>query len=110
MFQEKDIQWWISEVQQHPDSASDLIRALGERLTFLDKQNEELRAEVIALRRGKRSGDVESLSRHIDDFENSRRGPAERRLLVYKRDQIVFNGSVNAATNQGLGSIGSEVG
>lgn len=48
---QQDIQWWLREVKLHPESASTIIRSLAERLEELDRQNEELRAELIKTRR-----------------------------------------------------------
>ena len=48
---QQDIQWWLREVKLHPGSASAIIRSLAERLEELDRHNEELRAELIRMRR-----------------------------------------------------------
>ncbi|HVO42236.1 MAG TPA: hypothetical protein VMT34_06425 [Aggregatilineales bacterium] len=101
MFQKKDVQWWISEVQQHPESAVDVVRTLGDRIAFLDRQNEELRAELIALKRSTRGGDVESLKRRIVELENALRGGTERRVVIYGRDRITFNATLSVAEQAG---------
>jgi DNA gyrase/topoisomerase IV subunit A len=105
MFQKKDVQWWISEVQQHPETAADLVRMLGDRIDFLDRQNEELRAELITLKRNSRGGDTESLKRRIAELESAMRGGSERRVVIYGRDTIYYNNTLSVALQVGLPNL-----
>src|SRR5260221_12759243 len=73
MLDKKDAQWWIAEVQKHPESAADLVRMLADRLAFLDKQNEQLRGELITLRRKQLaevvSADMTAMQERIQKLE-----------------------------------------
>src|SRR5664279_4652327 len=95
MLDKKDAQWWILEAEKHPEAATDLIRMLADRLAFLDKQNEELRGEMVTLRRkqrGNSSVDVDALQQRIQELEEAlRAGKSGQRLLVYARDRIEIN-------------------
>ena len=95
MIDKKDAQWWMLEAEKHPEAAQDLIRVLADRLAFLDKQNEELRGELVTLRRKNHSGpssDVEALQHRIQELEGAlREGKTGQRLLVYARDRIEIN-------------------
>jgi DNA gyrase/topoisomerase IV subunit A len=51
MIRKSDVQWWILEVDKHPESAPAIIEELAKRLIELDQENERLRNEVIALKR-----------------------------------------------------------
>jgi DNA gyrase/topoisomerase IV subunit A len=106
MLDRKDAQWWILEAEKHPESAPDLIRTLAERLVFLDKQNEELRSELVTLRRKQRggAGDVDALQQRIQELESAlRAGRVEQRLLVYAQDRIEYSGSLGVAQTEGIG-------
>lgn len=109
MLDKKDAAWWIQEAQQHPETAVDLIRALADRLAFLDKQNEELRAELITLRRqrvtasGTTSAENANLIQRIQELETAMTGTGvERRLICYGRAQIEANLPFAAAREHGL--------
>jgi DNA gyrase/topoisomerase IV subunit A len=100
MLDKKDAQWWILEAQQHPESAADLIRMLADRLAFLDRQNEELRGELIAMRRRRNvSGEAtlsaapdEVLHKRIRDLETAlRQVGVEKRLILYGQDRVEAN-------------------
>jgi DNA gyrase/topoisomerase IV subunit A len=96
MLDKKDVQWWVQEAQKHPESAVNLIRLLAERLAFLDKQNEELRGELITLRREQRgesaNAETHALQQRIQELETAlRQGQIGRRLLIYGRDRIEAN-------------------
>lgn len=103
MLDKKDAQWWLLEVQKRPDSAPDLIRMLADRLAFLDKQNEELRAENIALRREARSSasaDLEVLQQRIRELESAQGSTANsKRMIVYGADRIFLNAATSEAAN-----------
>ncbi|HRE47159.1 MAG TPA: hypothetical protein PLD47_05490 [Aggregatilineales bacterium] len=98
MLDKNDAQWWIAEVEQRPFSAPALIRMLADRLAFLDKQNEDLRAEVIRLRRqaisGTPSDDINSLRQRVQALERMVSGEHGQRLLAYGRDRIEINASL----------------
>src|SRR5579859_3180807 len=100
MLDKKDAQWWVSEVERHPESAVNLIRLLADRLAFLDKQNEALRGELIALRR-KQGGEaasaaradreeaVSELTQRVRQLESAlQQGSASKHVLVYGPDRI----------------------
>lgn len=95
MLDKKDVQWWTLEAEKHPEAATDLIRMLADRLAFLDRQNEELRGELITLRRKQRgdpSNDIGALQQRIQELEHVlRQGKTGQRLLVYARDRIEIN-------------------
>jgi DNA gyrase/topoisomerase IV subunit A len=98
MIDKKDAQWWVLEAQKNPDSAVDLIRMLADRLAFLDKQNEELRAEVINLKRKQRSvdgasnGDDSALKARVRELESAlQSGASGKHVIVYGRDRIELN-------------------
>lgn len=94
MLDKKDAQWWVLEAQQHPTSAPQLIRLLAEQLALLDRENEQLRGELIALRRNQRAegtnnADATALQQRIRELEGAlRRGGAERHMLIYRLGQI----------------------
>src|SRR5215510_14853109 len=88
MLDKKDVQWWIAEVQKHPETATDLVRMLADRLAFLDKQNEQLRGELITLRRKQLgevvSADITSMQERIQQLEAAlRQGKTGQRFLLY---------------------------
>lgn len=100
MLDKKDAQWWVLEVQQHPESAPDLIRMLADRLAFLDKQNEELRAELVALRRQARGGtndtETAALQRRVRELETTlAAGGVARQVILYAPDQVVGKVALN---------------
>lgn len=111
MLDKKDAKWWILEAEKHPDKTADLIRLLAERLTFLDRQNEELRGELIALQRKQRGvtqtadgGDLGNLHRRVQELESAlRQSGTERQLIVYSKSRIEANLSLNAAQQDGVG-------
>ncbi len=108
MLDKKDAQWWIAEVQKHPESASDLVRILADRLAFLDKQNEELRGELIALRRKQLgvspSADVTAMRERIQQLEVAlRQSRSGQRIIVYARDRVEINTGLDVAQKEGLG-------
>jgi DNA gyrase/topoisomerase IV subunit A len=49
MIRKSDVQWWLLEVKNHPESAPTIIEKLARRLIELDAENERLRNEVIRL-------------------------------------------------------------
>lgn len=55
MITSDQIESWIDEIEQRPDSAAEIIRAITARLAELDSWNEELLADNIALRSGERA-------------------------------------------------------
>jgi DNA gyrase/topoisomerase IV subunit A len=96
MLDKKDAQWWVLEAQKHPDAATDLIRMLAARLAFLDKQNEELRGELITLRRKQRGeaadSEVSALRQRIQELETAlRQNGVGQRLLIYAADRVEAN-------------------
>jgi DNA gyrase/topoisomerase IV subunit A len=102
MLDKKDVQWWVLEAQKHPESATDLIRLLADRLTFLDKQNEELRGELISLRRNQRSeatsAETAALQERIRELEMAlKQGGTGQHFLVYAADRIEINSPLKAA-------------
>ena len=108
MLDKKDTQWWLLEAQQHPETVPELIRILAERLAFLDRQNEELRGELITLRRKQRSevtsADMAMLQQRIHELENAvRRGGSERRIIIYQPGQINANVAYDEVLKSGLG-------
>lgn len=108
MLDKKDAQWWVLEAQKRPDAAVDLIRVLADRLAFLDKQNEELRGQLIALQRkgrGESGGaEADALRRRIQELEGAlRQTGIEQRLIIYASDRIEANLSLKAAVADGLG-------
>jgi DNA gyrase/topoisomerase IV subunit A len=118
MLDKRDAGWWIAEVEKHPETAADLIRMLADRLAFLDKQNEELRAENIALRRRLRGegesmpsgADVNVLQRRVQELETAlRRGSAERRVIIHARDHILYNGEVTGKLGSSAAFGGSRI-
>jgi DNA gyrase/topoisomerase IV subunit A len=104
MLDKKDAQWWVLEVEKHPQSAADLIRMLADRLAFLDKQNEELRGELTALRRKQRGEAAQSegtaLQQRIQELERAlRQNGIGQRLLVYAADRIEANLPLDGSQN-----------
>ena len=59
MFTPEKIEQWLKEIEEHPGSAPVIIQFITNRLKDLDSWNEELRAENIALRTGKKVDDYE---------------------------------------------------
>lgn len=108
MLDKKDVQWWVLEAQKHPESATDLIRMLADRLAFLDKQNEELRGELIALRRNQRpegsNAETAGLQERIRELELAlRQGGTGQQLLVYAEDRIESIAPLKTTQPEGLG-------
>src|SRR5450432_2074768 len=106
MLDKRDAQWWIVEVQKHPESAQDLVRMLADRLDMLDKQNEELRGDLIAMRRKQHNNgaaDLETLQQRIHELEAALRdGETDQRLLIYAHNRIEANLSLNLAQKDGI--------
>ncbi len=107
MLDKKDAQWWRLEAQNHPDKAVDLIRLLADRMTFLDRQNEELRAALIALRRnqgGASNAEMSALQQRVQELETAlRQNTGERQLIVYGPGRIEANLPLLIAQQNGLG-------
>jgi DNA gyrase subunit A len=51
MIRKSDVQWWVLEAKEHPESAPTIIEELAKRLAELDAENERLRDEIIGLQR-----------------------------------------------------------
>jgi DNA gyrase/topoisomerase IV subunit A len=51
MIRKSDVQWWVLEAKEHPESAPTIIEELAKRLVELDAKNEHLRDEIIRLQR-----------------------------------------------------------
>ncbi|MCP4535706.1 MAG: hypothetical protein GY832_01000 [Chloroflexi bacterium] len=51
MIRKDDAKWWVLEAKKHPESASNIIEELAQRLVELDTERERLRDEVIRLQR-----------------------------------------------------------
>jgi DNA gyrase/topoisomerase IV subunit A len=62
----RKIDEWIREVEERPASAEGIIRLISNRLSELDRMNEQLRDENIQLQSGKK---VEEFQRRIDILE-----------------------------------------
>jgi DNA gyrase/topoisomerase IV subunit A len=101
MIEKKDIQWWVLEATKYPDRAPEFVRMLAERITELDRQNETLRADLIAIRRqtieNAASGDRAVLQRRITELEAqlakagaTHRG-GQRRLMLYTQGHLHAN-------------------
>ncbi len=111
MLDKKDVQWWTLEAQQHPEKATDLIRLLAERLAFVDRQNEELRAELITLKRKGQSivasPEVGNLQRRVQELEQTIKqgGNGAQHLLFYEKGRLLASKGLNAATDEGIGAI-----
>ncbi len=108
MLDKKDVQWWVQEAQKRPEAAIDLVRVLADRLIFLDKQNEELRGELITLQRKQRGDsagvEVNALQKRVQELEAAlRQNGIGERLLIYARDRIEANVALAAAQEHGLG-------
>jgi hypothetical protein len=110
MLDKKDAAWWMQEAQKHPESAVDLIRTLADRLSFLDKQNEELRGDLITLRRQKVGAsaathpDVTALQKRIQELEKALNGTGvDQRVLLYARERIEANQPLDAVRENGFG-------
>ena len=43
MIRKGDVQWWVLEARKYPEAAPIAIEFLAERLSELDKENEDLR-------------------------------------------------------------------
>ncbi len=109
MLDRKDAKWWILEAEKHPEKAADLIRLLAERLAFLDRQNEELRGELITLQRKGRgetvSAESSELQRRVQQLESAlRQSGAEQRVIVYGLGRIEANKPLNATQQEGIGA------
>ena len=51
MIRKSDVQWWVLEAKNHPESALAIIEELAQRLTDVDAENERLRDEIVRLQR-----------------------------------------------------------
>lgn len=104
MLDTKDAQWWILEAQQHPDQATHLIRQLADRLAFLDRQNEELRGELIEFKRKARgiatntgSAELTSLQKRVQELEGAlRQLGGNRQVLAYDGNRLLAIGGYEA--------------
>jgi DNA gyrase/topoisomerase IV subunit A len=108
MLDKKDAQWWILEAQKRPEAAIDLVRMLADRMVFLDKQNEELRGELITMQRKQRgesaTAEIGQLQRRIQELEAAlRQNGIGERFLVYAKDRIEANLALSAAQEHGIG-------
>jgi hypothetical protein len=104
MLDKKDAQWWVLEAEKHPESAVDLIKMLADRLAFMDRQNEELRGELMTQRRKQRGdaapAEVAALQQRVQELERAlRQNGVGQRLLVYAADRIEANLPVDGAQN-----------
>jgi len=66
MFPPEKIEEWLQEVEQRPASAALVIQFIANRLSDLSQQNEQLRAENIALRTGQRVREYEQRIGHLE--------------------------------------------
>jgi hypothetical protein len=112
MLDKKDAAWWMQEAQKHPEAAVDLIRTLADRLAFLDKQNEELRSDLIGLRRQRIGAgasaanhpDIAALQKRIQELEAALNGTGvEQRLIIYARERIEANLPLDEVRENGMG-------
>jgi len=106
-----DVQWWLLEAQQHPDTIPELIRLLAERIALLSRQNEELRGDLITARRkgnGAASAEVQALQDRIMALEqistNGGRPPGPR-LLIYRPGQLIVSQPVDSIDESGVGAV-----
>jgi DNA gyrase/topoisomerase IV subunit A len=51
MIRKDDVNWWVLEAKNHPESAPTVIAELAQRLVELDAENERLRDELMRLER-----------------------------------------------------------
>lgn len=79
MIRKSDVQWWLLEAKNHPESAPAIIEKLTERLEELDAENERLRDEIIRLQtQGFRPStettpardEVKALKRRVETLES----------------------------------------
>ncbi len=66
MITPEKVEAWIKEVSERPTSAPILVEYIANRLHDLSKQNDELRAENIALQSGKRVEEYEQRIQHLE--------------------------------------------
>jgi DNA gyrase/topoisomerase IV subunit A len=93
MIRKGDIQWWVLEAQKYPEAASIAIEFLAERLTELDKENEDLRDEIIRLQQRApvqtSSDEVKSLRRQVEKLQYLLKSQATTEpTLVLLSDQL----------------------
>jgi DNA gyrase/topoisomerase IV subunit A len=73
MIRKGDVQWWVLEAQKYPESASIAIEFLAERLAELDRENEDLRNEIIRLQQRApvqtSSSEVLALRRQVEKLQ-----------------------------------------
>ncbi len=112
MLDKKDAQWWVLEAEQHPERAADLIRMLAERMAFLKARNEELRGEVIELRRKARgantapAANLGALQQRVEELETRLKdGGAARHILIHDSNRIFANVGLQAAQTDGVGDV-----
>jgi hypothetical protein len=88
------IEEWVQEVEARPGSAANILRYISRRLRDLSERNEELLAENILLRSGKK----------VEEYENRIANPRVPAFELLKRQ---FNGdlSVEIAVQKELYSI-----
>jgi DNA gyrase/topoisomerase IV subunit A len=88
MIRESDIQWWVLEVNKHPEAAPRIIEELGKRLVELDAENERLRGELLRLRHHApapgRDTRVETLQRKVETLQDilQRQEPTDAFLVL----------------------------
>ncbi len=58
MIRKSDLQWWLQEARKDPASAAAIIEELAGRLEELDRENEQLRDELVRLQTANSAGPV----------------------------------------------------
>lgn len=94
MIRKSDIKWWILEARKHPDSAPKIIGELARRLIELDKQNEDLRNEIIRIQQHQapvetNSAQVQSLRRQVEVLKGIVDGQSDtENMIIFLSEQL----------------------
>lgn len=95
MIRKSDVNWLLLEARKHPEAAPQMLEALIERLTELDKENEALRDQIVHLQHRQTpvtessSAQVQSLRRQIDVLKGIVDGQsASENALVFISERL----------------------
>lgn len=81
MIRKSDVEWWVLEAGNNPQAASEIIQELARRLEDLDAENEQLRNQILEIKRGAQSSttnktEVEALNRRVNTLKSILDGQA----------------------------------
>jgi DNA gyrase/topoisomerase IV subunit A len=93
MIRKSDVQWWVLEAKEHPESAPTIVEELARRLAELDAENERLRDEIARLQRRApataEGAEVSALRRRVATLQRALDGQASAEpAVVFLSDRL----------------------